>query len=44
MGIPPLNITPGDDAEGDYDILIIIGDDWRVPGMVLPTATPTTAP
>ena len=28
----------------DYDILIILGDDWRVPGMVLPTLTPTVAP
>jgi LCP family protein required for cell wall assembly len=44
MGIPPLNIKPGTDTEGDYDILIILGDDWRVPGMVLPTPTPTAVP
>lgn len=44
MGIPPLNITKGEDPEGEYDILIILGDDWRVPGMVLPTPTPTSVP
>ncbi len=44
MGIPPLNIKLGEDPEGDYDILIILGDDWRVPGMVLSTPTPTAAP
>jgi polyisoprenyl-teichoic acid--peptidoglycan teichoic acid transferase len=31
MHIPPLNISNGSEPEGDYDILIIIGDDWRVP-------------
>lgn len=44
MGLRPLNVKPGDDAEGDYDILIILGEDWRVPGMVLPTPTPTVVP
>jgi hypothetical protein len=44
MGIPPLNISSGLEAEGDYDILIILGDDWRVPGMAVPTATPTAIP
>jgi len=31
MHIPPLNISNGIKPEGDYDILVIIGDDWRVP-------------
>lgn len=31
MDIPPLNVTSGTNPEGDYDILIILGDDWRVP-------------
>lgn len=44
MGIPPLNISSGLEAEGDYDILIILGDDWRVPGMAEPTPTPTAVP
>jgi hypothetical protein len=44
MGLRPLNIFPGDEAEGDYDLLIILGDDWRVPGMILPTPTPTAIP
>jgi hypothetical protein len=44
MGLRPLNIFPGDEAEGEYDLLIILGDDWRVPGMILPTPTPTAIP
>lgn len=31
MQVPPLNISNGTTPEGDYDVLIIIGDDWRVP-------------
>lgn len=31
MGIPPLNVSTGRDPDGDYDVLIIIGDDWEVP-------------
>ena len=31
MHIPPLNISNGSEPEGNYDVLIIIGDDWRVP-------------
>ncbi|MCP5101346.1 MAG: LCP family protein, partial [Chloroflexi bacterium] len=31
MHIPPLNISNGSEPEGDYDVLIIIGDDWRIP-------------
>lgn len=32
MNIPPLNVSNGSRPDGDYDILIILGDDWRVPG------------
>lgn len=31
MQVPPLNISNGTSPEGEYDVLIIIGDDWRVP-------------
>jgi polyisoprenyl-teichoic acid--peptidoglycan teichoic acid transferase len=31
MSVPPLNTSQGDKPEGDFDVLIIIGDDWRVP-------------
>ncbi|MFQ5400064.1 MAG: LCP family protein [Anaerolineae bacterium] len=31
MNVPPLNITVGHDPEGEYDVLVIIGNDWRVP-------------
>ncbi len=31
MGIPPLNVSTASNPEGDYDVLIIIGDDWDVP-------------
>lgn len=31
MGIPPLNVSTGTNPDGDYDVLIIIGDDWEVP-------------
>jgi hypothetical protein len=31
MNIPPLNISSGSEPESDYDVLVIIGDDWRVP-------------
>ena len=44
MGLRPLNIFTGEEAEGNYDVLIILGDDWRVPGMILPTPTPTIIP
>jgi hypothetical protein len=42
MSLRPLNIFSGERPEGDYDVLIILGDDWRVPGMTLPT--PATDP
>lgn len=32
MNVPPLNISSGRDPEGDYDVLVIIGNDWKVPG------------
>lgn len=31
MAIPPLNVSQGTNPDGDYDVLIIIGDDWDVP-------------
>lgn len=32
LSIPPLNTSQGQRPDGDYDILIILGDEWRVPG------------
>jgi LCP family protein required for cell wall assembly len=32
MQVPPLNISNGIDPDGDFDVLIIIGNDWTVPG------------
>jgi LCP family protein required for cell wall assembly len=37
MHIPPLNVSDGTTPEGDFDVLVIIGDDWRVPGSAEPT-------
>jgi hypothetical protein len=31
MEIPPLNVSYSSRPEGEYDVLIILGDDWRVP-------------
>ncbi len=31
MHVPPLNIRYADKPEGKYDVLVIIGDDWRAP-------------
>ncbi|WP_420641739.1 LCP family protein [Candidatus Leptofilum sp.] len=31
MHVPPLNVSSGTNPDGNYDILIIIGNDWRVP-------------
>jgi LCP family protein required for cell wall assembly len=31
MDVPPLNTSQGSEPEGDFDVLVIIGDDWRVP-------------
>ena len=32
LQIPPLNVSKGRNPDGDFDVLIILGDDWRVPG------------
>ncbi|MCB8943747.1 MAG: LCP family protein [Ardenticatenaceae bacterium] len=32
LQIPPLNVSNGRNPDGDFDVLIILGDDWRVPG------------
>lgn len=37
MAVPPLNISTGSKPAGDFDILVIIGNDWRVPGWEPPT-------
>jgi hypothetical protein len=31
MHIPPLNVSEGTSPEGDFDVLVIIGNDWEVP-------------
>ncbi|MCI0394932.1 MAG: LCP family protein [Chloroflexi bacterium] len=31
MGIPPLNVSNGTRPGGDFDVLIILGNDWQVP-------------
>ena len=31
MSVPPLNVSNGTDPEGDYDVLIILGNDWDLP-------------
>jgi LCP family protein required for cell wall assembly len=31
LSIPPLNVSSGSEPDGDFDLLIILGDDWRVP-------------
>jgi hypothetical protein len=31
LHIPPLNVSSGRNPDGDFDVLIILGDDWRVP-------------
>jgi LCP family protein required for cell wall assembly len=37
MAVPPLNISTGSKPAGDFDVLVIIGNDWRVPGWETPT-------
>ncbi len=32
MEIPPLNVSSARTAPGDFDVLIILGSDWQVPG------------
>lgn len=36
MDVPPLNVSYSSETAVDYDVLVILGDDWRVPG-----STPT---
>jgi LCP family protein required for cell wall assembly len=31
MHIPPLNISSGTNPPGDFDVLVIIGNDWSIP-------------
>ncbi len=31
MNVPPLNISSAPQADGEYDILVIIGGDWQLP-------------
>jgi LCP family protein required for cell wall assembly len=31
MNIPPLNVSNGTDPEGDFDVLVILGGDWKIP-------------
>lgn len=31
MQVPPLNVSNGSEPDGEFDVLIIIGNDWRVP-------------
>jgi LCP family protein required for cell wall assembly len=32
MGIPPLNISNSQTPTGDFDVLVVLGNDWEVPG------------
>jgi LCP family protein required for cell wall assembly len=31
LSVPPLNASTGDKPDGDYDILVILGNDWELP-------------
>ena len=31
MNIPPLNVSTGTNPAGDFDVLVILGSDWKVP-------------
>lgn len=31
MSLPPLNVSIGNQPDGDYEILIILGNDWQLP-------------
>jgi hypothetical protein len=31
MDVPPLNISNATSAPGDFDILVILGSDWKIP-------------
>lgn len=32
MDVPPLNISYSSRPAGDYDVLVILGNDWQIPG------------
>ncbi|MBP6016658.1 MAG: LCP family protein [Candidatus Promineofilum sp.] len=31
MNIPPLNVSTGTNPAGDFDVLVILGEDWQIP-------------
>jgi LCP family protein required for cell wall assembly len=31
MNIPPLNVSTGTNPAGDFDVLVILGEDWKIP-------------
>jgi polyisoprenyl-teichoic acid--peptidoglycan teichoic acid transferase len=31
LAVPPLNVSNGTDPDGDYDLLVILGNDWQIP-------------
>lgn len=31
MNVPPLNVSTGSAPAGDYDVLVILGSDWKIP-------------
>lgn len=31
MNIPPLNVSTGTNPAGDFDVLVILGEDWEIP-------------
>lgn len=31
MNIPPLNVSTGTSPTGDFDVLVILGSDWKIP-------------
>ena len=31
MNIPPLNVSTGTNPAGDFDVLVILGSDWKIP-------------
>jgi LCP family protein required for cell wall assembly len=31
MHIPPLNVSNSSNPDGDYDVLVILGNDWQIP-------------
>lgn len=31
MNVPPLNVSTGTNPTGDFDVLVILGEDWHIP-------------